>query len=178
MSSSSDFPASYDVQPAVSDGVDFVADDEINPIIQGAWKMQEALGNVPYAPQATGHGSWWNFPASVAGALEELARIEVREISISMPNSNGYEDIVFKNPGRFTGTTTNSVEMIVVVQRIDADGDALYLSDDYPNLPNNPVTQLNYDASNNVEGFRLNGLPTSGDYRDARFRYFAMEVDW
>lgn len=178
MSSASDFPNSYDVQPAVSDGIDFVDDDTFNPLLQGAWNLQDALGTKPYAPDPSGHGSWWNFPPSVAQALQELARIEVREISVSMPNSAGYEDIKFRFPGRFTKTSVNSVQMIVIVQRLDADGDALYLSDDYPVLPNNPVTQFNYDGSNNVEGFRLNGLPTSGDYRDERFRYLAMEVDW
>lgn len=178
MTSSSDFPNSYDVQPAVSDGVDFVDADALNPLIQGAWKLQEALGNVPYSPQATGHGSWWNFPASVADALKELARIEMRDIKVVTPVSTAYEDILFKNPGRFTKTTTNGVKMLVIAHRLDADGDALYLPNDYPQISNNPVTQFNFDASNDVEGFRLAGLPTSGDFEEVSFRYLAMEVDW
>ena len=173
----SDFPASYDIVPALIDGLDYPEADSINPLIQGARNCQVALEEKPYAPDSAYHGTIWNW-ATVKEALQDLARIEMAEISVGVPVSTGYVDVVFINPGRFNKTNSNGLGFIICAQRLDADGDSAFLNQDYPDLGVHPVTQLNYDGSGDVKGFRLAGLPTSGDYQRARYRYFAMEVAW
>lgn len=171
----SDFPNSLDVMPGNFDGIDYVEAETLNPIIQGARACQTALEEKPYAPDSAYHGSLWNW-GTVKAALQDLARIEVAEISVGIPVPAGYVDIPLLNPGRFNKTSTNGLGFIIVAQRLDADGDSAFLPDEYPNYPNHPVTQLNYDGSGNLIGFRLNWLVTSGDYSRIRFRYLAMEV--